>query len=213
MALTLLPTLNAALNATSAVLLTAGLLCIRADKVAAHACCMLGACASSTLFLTSYLIYHARVGSVHFLGTGWIRPFYFVLLISHTLLAVVIVPLILRTLFLAGHKRFAEHVAIARRTWPLWLYVSVTGILVYWLLYHANVAEACPGCKEALFDPGALPQRLSAARGYALSIGLLLLIPYGLVGTLTALIVRAHRRNVRHEPRVFDVRRDVRVVP
>jgi len=206
MALTLLPTLNAALNATSAVLLIGGLVCIRADKVAAHARCMLGAFTSSTCFLTSYLIYHAHVGSVHFLGTGWIRPFYFVLLISHTFLAVVIVPLVLRTLFLAGHKRFAEHVAIARWTWPLWLYVSVTGILVYWFLYHANVAEACPDAKEALVDPGGLPQRLSAARGYALSIGLLLLIPYGLVGTLTALIVRAHRRKVRSESRVSEAR-------
>ena len=195
-----LPTLNAGLNATSALFLIAGLLTIRANKIAAHTLCMLGACVSSTLFLTSYLIYHAHVGSVHFLGTGWIRPFYFVLLISHTLLAVVIVPLILRTLFLAGHKRFTEHVAVARWTWPLWLYVSVTGILVYWLLYHANVAEACPGCKEALFDPGALPQRLSTARGYALSIGLLLAIPFGLVAGVTALVVRAHRR-ARRVPR------------
>jgi uncharacterized membrane protein YozB (DUF420 family) len=194
MAITNLPSLNAALNAASALLLTAGLLCIRAKRITAHTWLMLGASVSSALFLTSYLIYHAHVGSVRFLGTGWIRPLYLALLSSHTLLAVAIVPLVLRTLFLAGHKRFKEHVAIARWTWPLWLYVSVTGIAVYWLLYHANVAEACPGCKEALLDPGELPQRLSMARGYAMSIGLLLLVPFGLVGILAALIARAHRR-------------------
>ena len=116
MAIAELPALNAILNATSATLLVAGLWCIRAKKIVAHTGLMLGACVSSTAFLASYLTYHAHVGSVHFLGTGWIRPVYFAILISHTVLAVVIMPLILRALFLAGHKRFPEHVAISRWT-------------------------------------------------------------------------------------------------
>ncbi len=134
-----LPTLNAALNATSAVLLVLGFCCIRAKHVTAHACVMIGAFLASVGFLTSYLIYHAHVGSVRFLGTGWIRPVYFSLLLSHTVLAIVIVPLVLRTLFLAASKRFPAHKAMARRTLPLWLYVCVTGIVVYWMLYrHAR---------------------------------------------------------------------------
>ena len=134
--LSALPTLNATLNATSALPLIAGFACIRAKKVAAHTACMLLAVVVSSLFLCSYLIYHLQVGSVRFVQTGWIRPVYFSILISHTILAVVIVPLVLRALFLAGRKRFIEHVAIARWTLPLWLYVSVTGVVVYWMLYH-----------------------------------------------------------------------------
>ena len=136
MSLAALPTLNALLNATSALLLCGGVAAIRAKRLALHIGCMLGACVSSALFLTSYLVYHAQVGSIHFTGAGWIRPVYFTLLISHTILAVVIIPLIARTLFLAARKRFPAHVAIARRTVPLWLYVSVTGLVVYWMLYH-----------------------------------------------------------------------------
>ena len=135
MSLASLPTLNAILNATSAVLLMAGFLCIRAKSVTAHALFMGGALGVSALFLASYLFYHAHVGSVRFHGVGWIRPVYFTILITHTILALVIVPLALRTLFLAGRKRFVEHVAIARWTLPLWLYVSVTGVIVYWMLY------------------------------------------------------------------------------
>ena len=131
-----LPTFNATLNATSAVLLIAGFCCIRARKIAAHKRFMISALCVSTLFLVSYLCYHAQVGSVHFTGTGWARPVYFTILISHTVLAVVIVPLALRTVFLAGRSRFAEHMAIARWTWPLWLYVSMTGVVVYWMLYR-----------------------------------------------------------------------------
>ncbi len=136
MNLTALPTLNATLNATCAVLLIAGYVCIRTHRMAAHAGFMVSAFVVSVLFLISYLTYHAQVGSVHFLGTGWIRPVYFSILISHTILAVVIVPLVLRTLFLASRRRFTEHRAIARWTLPLWLYVSVTGVVVYWMLYH-----------------------------------------------------------------------------
>ena len=199
MHLTSLPTLNAALNATSALLLLAGFLAIRARHLKAHIAFMMATCVVSTLFLISYLIYHAQVGSVRFQGTGWIRPVYFGILISHTVLAIGIVPLVARTVFLAARRQFTAHVAIARWTLPLWLYVSVTGVLVYLLLYvfFPAVASACPGCKEALFDPGQLQQKLATARGYALSIGLLLAVPFGLVAGVAALIVRATRRHHR----------------
>lgn len=132
-----LPTLNAMLNASSAVLLVAGFWCIRARKVVAHMVLMLAAFGVSTVFLVSYLLYHAQVGSVRFQGNGWIRPVYFTVLVSHTILAIVIVPLVLRTLLLAARKQLTRHVAIARWTLPLWLYVSVTGVVVYWLLYRS----------------------------------------------------------------------------
>ena len=126
---------------SNAVLLLAGLRYIRAKQLKAHILCMVGALTVSSVFLVSYLIYHASVGSVHFLGTGWIRPMYFTLLISHTILAVVILPLIGRTLYLAGHHRDAEHAAIARWTFPLWFYVNITGIVVYWMLYRSPWAS------------------------------------------------------------------------
>lgn len=97
---------------------------------------MLAALACSGIFLCSYLYYHARVGSVRFLGTGLIRAVYFTILTSHTILAAVIVPMALRTLYLALNRRWAEHYWWARRTLPLWLYVSVTGVVVYWMLYR-----------------------------------------------------------------------------
>ncbi len=130
------PAWNAALNAASAGLLVAGFLCIRAKRIPAHRICMSGAASASTLFFASYVAYHLQVGSVRFQGTGWTRPFYFTVLLSHTVLAVVIVPLVLRTLFLAVRGRFDAHRAIARWTLPLWLYVSVTGVMVYWMLYQ-----------------------------------------------------------------------------
>lgn len=130
------PTVNAGLNATSALLLLAGLGCIRVKQMTAHVLCMLGAVLASALFLVSYLAYHARVGSVRFQGAGSIRTLYFVVLVSHTLLALVVVPLAARTLWLAGRKRFTEHVAMARWTFPLWFYVSVSGVVVYWMLYR-----------------------------------------------------------------------------
>ena len=192
--LSTLPALNAALNATSAAFLLAGFLCIRAKRVSVHALCMVSAFVVSGIFLVSYLTYHARVGVVHFLGKGWIRPVYFTLLLTHTGLAIAIVPLAVRTLFLAGRQRFAEHRRIARWTFPLWLYVSVTGVIIYWMLYRMPEASACPACKESLFDPSQLHQKLSAAKGYALSIGLLLSVPSALVGGIALLIVRAARR-------------------
>jgi putative membrane protein len=130
-----LPTLNAALNATSAVLLSLGYYFIRKKAVSAHKRCMLGAFATSTLFLISYLTYHYHVGSVRFDRGGWIRSVYFTILISHTILAAAIVPLVLVTLRRAWRARFDKHKRIARWTLPLWLYVSVTGVVIYWMLY------------------------------------------------------------------------------
>mgnify|MGYP001590795067 CR=1 FL=1 len=130
------PAFNAALNATSALLLLAGVACIRAHQVTAHRVLMSSALAVSALFFISYLAYHAQVGSIRFQGAGWIRPAYFIILITHTILAVCVVPLALRTLWLALHERFSAHRAIARITFPIWLYVSVSGVVVYAMLYH-----------------------------------------------------------------------------
>lgn len=134
----MLAAVDACLNATSALLLLAGLASIRAKRPAAHAALMMGALVASALFLTCYVLYHLRAGSIHFPGTGWIRPVYFTILLTHTLLAVIIVPLVLRTVFLAVRHRLAEHTALARWTFPLWLYVSVSGIVVYWMLYQVQ---------------------------------------------------------------------------
>ncbi len=131
-----LPAVNAFLNGTSAVLLTVGYVFIRLKKVTAHKTCMVTAFGVSSLFLISYLIHHYRVGSVLFEGTGFIRPVYFTLLISHIVLAACIVPLVLITIYRAWNEQFEKHMRIARWTLPLWLYVSVTGVIVYWMLYH-----------------------------------------------------------------------------
>lgn len=132
------PAFNASLNATSAVLVLSGWWCIRSKRVAAHRIFMVGACLVTTAFFVSYLSYHARAGSVRFPGTGWSRPVYFTILISHTILAITIVPLVARSLYLAVRERFDAHRRIARWTLPLWLYVSVTGIIVYWMLYRVS---------------------------------------------------------------------------
>lgn len=131
-----LPTVNATLNTISAVLLTVGFLMIRRRKIIAHRNCMIAAFVVSGLFLTSYLIYHYHAGSTPFEGSGWIRSIYFAVLIPHIILAATILPLALITLYLALRKRFTKHRRIARWTLPIWLYVSVTGIIVYWMLYH-----------------------------------------------------------------------------
>lgn len=130
------PALNALLNATAAVFLVAGYSCIRHKKIAAHRVCMLAAFGVSAAFLISYLIYHATAGSVPFRGQGWIRPVYFAILLSHIVLAAAIVPLVLVTLSFALRERFDRHRHIARWTLPIWLYVSVTGVVVYLMLYH-----------------------------------------------------------------------------
>jgi uncharacterized membrane protein YozB (DUF420 family) len=131
--------LNASLNGTSAILLACGYAAIRNGKMKVHKAFMISAFAVSTLFLISYLIYHYRVGHVVFQGQGWIRPVYFALLLSHTVLAIVIVPLILITLRRAWLEKFDRHKVIARWTLPLWFYVSVTGVIVYILLYQVSV--------------------------------------------------------------------------
>jgi len=131
-----LPTLTAALNATSAILLVTGYSFIRLRRVTAHRACMLLALLASALFLTSYVVYHARVGSIPYRGSGWLRPAYFTILISHTVLAVAIVPLVAITVARAVRTDFARHAAIARVTLPIWIYVSITGVVVYLMLYH-----------------------------------------------------------------------------
>jgi len=131
-----LPHLNACLNASSAVLLFAGYLFIRSGKVAAHRVCQLSALIVSCLFLTSYLTYHYFHGTTRFLGTGLARPIYFTVLTSHTILAIVIVPLIFITFRRAFRLDFVRHRQIARITLPLWFYVSITGVIVYLMLYQ-----------------------------------------------------------------------------
>jgi uncharacterized membrane protein YozB (DUF420 family) len=131
-----LPAVNALLNATSAILLTGGYLCIRARRITAHKLCMVSAFVTSVLFLISYLTYHYHVGSRPFAGHGLVRPIYFTILISHTILAVMVVPLALVTVSRALRGRFDRHVRIARWTLPVWLYVSVTGVIVYLMLYQ-----------------------------------------------------------------------------
>jgi putative membrane protein len=130
--------LNATLNGTSAVLLTCGYVAIRARKIAVHKTFMIAAFLTSTAFLISYLAYHYRVGHVAFQGHGWIRPVYFTLLLTHTVLAAVIVPLIIITLRRAW---LDKHRLIARWTLPLWLYVSVTGVIVYLMVYQLYPAK------------------------------------------------------------------------
>jgi uncharacterized membrane protein YozB (DUF420 family) len=136
MPLTSFPALNASLNAISAVLLVIGWALIRSGRREAHRWSMVTAFASSTIFLACYLWYHAHVGATHFQKTGVIRTVYFTILLTHTVLAVVVLPLILRTLYLAARQRFAEHRRWARWAFPIWLYVSSTGVAVYWMLYR-----------------------------------------------------------------------------
>jgi uncharacterized membrane protein YozB (DUF420 family) len=131
-----LPALNATLNATSAVLLTIGWILIRRGRWRQHRAFMIAAFSTSVLFLISYLTYHAHAGSKHFTGQGTIRVVYFSILLTHTVLAVTIVPLALITLSRGLSSRFDRHRAIARWTLPLWMYVSVTGVVVYLMLYQ-----------------------------------------------------------------------------
>jgi uncharacterized membrane protein YozB (DUF420 family) len=134
-----LPSLNAVLNGTSAVLLLVGYAAIRRRAIAVHKACMLSALAVSILFLACYLYYHlvVRKGQpTYFTAVGWVRPLYFALLFSHTLLAVVAAPLALVTAYRGLRLQYKRHVRIARWTLPIWLYVSITGVIVYWMLYH-----------------------------------------------------------------------------
>lgn len=131
-----LPALNATLNAISAALLVLGFVLVRNRLFRAHRAVMVTALCTSTLFLVSYLVYHAQVGSVHFPGTGAARPVYFTILISHTVLAGAVPILAGITVVRAFRQRFDLHRRIARWTLPIWLYVSVTGVVVYWMLYR-----------------------------------------------------------------------------
>jgi putative membrane protein len=131
-----LPTLNALLNSTSAVLLFVGHRFIHRGNTQAHRRCMTGAVCTSVLFLISYLTYHYYHGTTSFPGEGWIRPVYFTILTSHTILAAAIVPLVIVTFRRGLLELFDTHKRIARWTYPLWLYVSVTGVIIYVMLYH-----------------------------------------------------------------------------
>jgi uncharacterized membrane protein YozB (DUF420 family) len=131
-----LPALNATLNATSTVFIAAGWWLVRRGHWRQHIACMIAALITSTAFLVSYLIYHAHAGSVRFTATGIVRPIYFTILITHILLAFAIVPLVLITVIPALRRRWEKHVRFGRWTMPIWLYVSITGVVVYLMLYH-----------------------------------------------------------------------------
>lgn len=130
------PAMDAVLNGASAVFLIIGRGFIKRKRMAAHRAMMIAALVCSSLFLISYLYFHAHVGTIHFQGHGWSRPVYFSILISHTILATAIIPLVLITLTRALRERFDRHRAIARWTFPVWLYVSVTGVIVYFMLFQ-----------------------------------------------------------------------------
>ena len=136
MNLTVLPTVNAVLNAAAAVAMLAGFVAIRQRRIAVHRACMLTAVGLSVLFLCSYVAYHLQVGSRPYGGGGGLRTLYLSILFTHTVLAVAIVPLVSTTLYRALRTQFARHARLARATFPIWLYVSVTGVVVYWMLYR-----------------------------------------------------------------------------
>src|SRR3954449_6512068 len=134
------PALNAVLNGTSAVLVGSGIVLIKRGHREAHKRTMIAAFITSSLFLISYLYYHAHVGSVRFQGHGWSRPLYFGILLTHTVLAAVIVPFVLVTLTRGLRGRYEKHIRSARWTYPMWLYVSITGVVIYLMLYRIFVA-------------------------------------------------------------------------
>jgi uncharacterized membrane protein YozB (DUF420 family) len=134
------PVINASLNGTAAILIGTGVYLIKTGRERAHKAIMVLAISASTLFLISYLYYHAHVGSYHFRGHGWTRPLYFTILITHTILAAFIVPLVIITVTRAWRGRYDRHRSIARWTYPLWLYVSITGVVVYLMLYKIFVS-------------------------------------------------------------------------
>jgi putative membrane protein len=133
-----LPAVNASLNALSGILLLIGYVLIRNGRIRQHRQCMVAAFITSSLFLVCYVVYHAQVGSVPFTRAGFVRPLYFTILITHVTLAATVPPLAIVTLSRGLKGRFVQHRAIARWTWPIWMYVSVTGVLVYTLLYQPN---------------------------------------------------------------------------
>jgi uncharacterized membrane protein YozB (DUF420 family) len=132
----LLPTIDAILNASCTVFLCLGYYFIRTKQISKHRACMLTAFGFSCAFLVVYLIHHAQVGSVRFRGTGWVRTFYFLLLVPHVILAATVVPLALVTISRALRGKIVEHRRIARKTLPIWLFVSISGVIIYWMLYR-----------------------------------------------------------------------------
>jgi putative membrane protein len=138
------PAINASLNGACTVFLLLGYVFIRSRKILQHKICMLSAFTCSIIFLGCYLYFHFNAGIVHFGGEGWIRPVYFTLLVSHTMLAITIVPLAIITLSYALRDQFTSHMKIAHWTFPLWLYVSITGVIIYWLLYIAYTPIGAP---------------------------------------------------------------------
>jgi uncharacterized membrane protein YozB (DUF420 family) len=148
--LALIPALNAALNGTCAAFLLIGLTFVLRGKILAHKISMVTAFLCSAAFLSLYIYFHLHAGIIRFGGAGWIRPVYFTILISHTILAVVSLPLIIVTLSYALSSRFARHRRIALWTFPIWLYVSITGVVVYWLLYVAYTPIGFPSALAAL---------------------------------------------------------------
>ncbi len=136
MDITDLPALNALLNFTSGILVTLGVYLVYKQQTTAHKLCMIAAVVVSSIFLTSYLIYHYQVGSVRFEREGWIRTLYLSILLTHTVLAVAVVPMVLRTVYLALRGQLEKHRRIARWTFPVWIYVSFTGVVVYLMLYQ-----------------------------------------------------------------------------
>jgi uncharacterized membrane protein YozB (DUF420 family) len=134
--ISILPAINALLNATSAALMMTGHRFMHKGRIAAHRACMIAAVCSSALFMISYVYYHAHAGVIRFRGSGWVRPLYFSILTSHTILAIVVVPMVLVTLTLGLRSNFERHRPIARWTYPVWLYVCVTGVLIYFMVYH-----------------------------------------------------------------------------
>jgi uncharacterized membrane protein YozB (DUF420 family) len=133
---TILPTVNAVLNASAALAMVLGFVAIRNRRIRIHRACMLTAVGLSALFLCSYVVYHAQVGSRPYAGEGPLRAVYFAILLTHTVLAIAILPLVSTTLYRALRSQFVRHARLARLTFPIWLYVSVTGVVVYWMLYH-----------------------------------------------------------------------------
>jgi uncharacterized membrane protein YozB (DUF420 family) len=146
-----LPAINASLNAACTVLLLTGFCFIRAGKIFFHRICMVAAFLCSMVFLGFYLYFHFHAGLIRFGGQGWIRPVYFTLLTTHTILAITTVPLAIVTLAYALSDRFSSHRKIAHWTFPIWLYVSITGVIVYWLLYIAYKPIGVPWLSSILF--------------------------------------------------------------
>ena len=156
-----LPALNAVLNAASAAFLAVGFAAIRRRRVRVHRTCMLAAFAASTVFLASYVTYHAHAGTTRFAGGGWARPVYLVILGTHTALAALIPPLAIVTLSLAFRARFARHARLARWTLPVWFYVSLTGVVIYLMLYRLYPA-AVPRAAVATAAAQATPANAAA---------------------------------------------------